>query len=309
MLHYSTLLPDYYAHPCQTSSMASSTPITGFSASVSNVSAARLLKVYVRRSKRPVPTILSVPSTVYGNNGVLLASFEACPFVHNEISLLGFHPEVSLDVSSYQHYRLSQLLKNCHLLKLFSFLKKNNATLVKELYDNLYFSVGFPHYNFYYCVYARGKVIRFSPWIIEKFMGYLIYKADGTIYPLVFLESLDYNTVASTLTRGRMRNGSPCTRLSSGSLSAMYFSMFMYDIHSLFPMAHDAIVIWTDATLLYAIGLGIPLIWVRLSSRLSVIAPIKIRSGKAIFSFEVLCLLFQAFGSYYPFSSFYGSWQ
>ncbi|KAK9111373.1 hypothetical protein Scep_018892 [Stephania cephalantha] len=61
--------------------MASSTPVVGFSPSVSSRSAARLLKVYVRRSKHPVPTILSVPSTVYGNSGVLLASFEACPFV------------------------------------------------------------------------------------------------------------------------------------------------------------------------------------------------------------------------------------
>lgn len=139
------------------------------------------------------------------------------------------------------------------LIKLPTFVKSYNPSLVQELYNNLSPEIKTSTTRGYQNVFVRGWLVEFSPKFINKFPDFPTEIEDE-----VFEEGFEYiDEVLKEITGGKCNSWGHESRLSASLLTVKYSVLFKLGICNWFPTTHNSSILRAMALLLYSIVTGV----------------------------------------------------
>ncbi|XP_050909205.1 uncharacterized protein LOC127122976 [Lathyrus oleraceus] len=144
-----------------------------------------------------------------------------------------------------------ELIKNTGLMKTVATLPQCYEGLVKEFIVNIPEDIHDKNSREFCKVFVRGKCVKFSPNVINKFLG---RGMDGG----VDLETTD-NEVCRTITTGQVKEWPSRNHLSAGKLSVKYAILHKIGSANWIPTNHASTISINLGRIIHAIGTRLPI--------------------------------------------------
>ena len=148
-----------------------------------------------------------------------------------------------------------KFLKEHKLYKAASFATGFRPVLVHEYFSNLSSNVSDSTSRWYHQVCVRGKVVPFSPKVIKKILGRFV-GLESSAFPKDF--PTDFDLIISKITGQKLMSLPNDSKFPASSLTLKYYVLYKIAVNNWLSSSHTTSVFKDMASLLFAIGRGIP---------------------------------------------------
>jgi hypothetical protein len=124
--------------------------------------------------------------------------------------------------------------------------------LVDEFYSNIHMDTVIPGKDWFNRVYVRGRVVNFSPEMINEFFG--IPHASGIPDPVPVEVENDLHRIAAEISGGLKMQWPSVGKFLASSLTLRYFCLFKVAVQCWCPSSNHTMVSQEMGVLLYSLG-------------------------------------------------------